>query len=221
MTLIESASSGNLFSRILLATLLLGGLFAAFASSAQATLIGQTVGCSASSDLGPLTCSSENAEVQTTGPEFVLSQASEGFPVDLTWDIDIEESSIQISYSFQGVTSINEPQLDVLLSDFFWLGNPDAVITGFLLSVSGVTGFDETDITLFDNAIGFDLGGGPESTSWVAGSSATITLITEDRASISVPEPATLALFGLGLAGFGLARRGIARRRRTARPSSL
>ncbi|WP_218940290.1 PEP-CTERM sorting domain-containing protein [Denitrobaculum tricleocarpae] len=218
MKLFKSASkTGTIALKSFLGTLLLGGLLTAFAPGAQATLIGQTVGCVASSDLGPLTCSSDSTVVQTTGPEFVLSQASIGFPVPLTWDIDIGESSVRIGYSFQGNSEFNDVQLDVLLSNLFWLGSPDSVISGFLLSVSGVTGFDEADISFSDNVIGFDLGGGPESTRWNSGSSVTITLITEDHGpSVSVPEPATLALFGLGLAGFGLARRGIAQRRRTA-----
>ena len=166
-------------------------------------MIGQTVGCTASTSTGvgfSFDCSSETAVVQSPGPEFGVSFS---FANADSWSIDIEEASIRITQVFNQVTSSFAPT-DVVLSDLFWLGDPSAVITGFILSTDGVSGFVESDILVFDNAIAFDLGSNAD---WGLGSSATITLITGDSPNVTVPEPATLALFGLGLAGLGFARR--------------
>jgi hypothetical protein len=185
-----------------LVAVLAGGVLLGTVTAAHASLIGQSVGCSAtSSELSSLfnvDCSSATAVVQSPGAEFGVR-----FPnissVD-SWSIDIDDASILITQVHPNATSIPDSTVDVVLSELFWVEDPSVIITGFTLQTSGVTGFIPPDVSVSDNTVAVDLGSGAF---WELGSSATITLITSQE----VPEPGTLAMFGLGLVGLTFVRR--------------
>lgn len=89
------------------------------------------------------------------------------------------------------------------LSNLVWQGTPGAIVgTSVSITNGSVTGFTDASVTglpsgLPANSLSINLGG-----FWNQGSTARITLTVEH-----VPEPGTIALFGLGLAGLGFARR--------------
>ena len=171
------------------------------AGGAMASLLGQTVTCSASAFVGA-GCSSPTATVVDGGtPEFVIRGV--GGLSDL-FNIDISGEGVIISAP--GGFSTTPGEQTVTLGDLFWSNDPTATITGITsFLVSGVEpnfgdGFLQSDITIAANAVTFDFGG----TAWDQGGFVSFDLVTTHSA---LPEPATLALFGLGLAGLGFAAR--------------
>lgn len=99
-------------------------------------------------------------------------------------------------------------------------GNPNGVgvnVNGCADKVSvGYNNLSETFVIGSDtytlNIVGFLIGGNPASVFWTMEQATNTALLRANvalRSEVEVPEPVTLAIFGLGLAGLGL----VARRR--------
>ena len=173
-----------------------------FGSTANASLLGQTVTCSLPDRFD---CISLTGGVVGGGPEFRIVEFTDflGAPITVEyWDIDLDENSVSMRMLNAASSFGNFPVFRVTLGDLFWSNDPTATITGIanFTSNADVTGMEAGDVSVAANALTIDYGG----SIWQEGGLISFDLVTTHSA---LPEPATLALFGLGLAGLGLAAR--------------
>ena len=183
--------------RALAAGLWAAGTLLVLAAPAQAALIGQTVNASVQS-IFTANLNQMSAVVSAAGPEFVL-----GVGTGRAINIDVQDSFIDFQYNSVRNANLGNGNISVSLSGLTWAPDP-GVVVGVTLeefpdpnrTVLNLLGPNTADFTA--NSITVNLNG-----TWNAEDRVRVSLITGH--SQVLPEPASLALFGVGLLGLGVA----------------
>ena len=170
------------------------------AGAAQASLIGQTVNASFDTIFGGVSLTPGSAVVSAGGPEFELGVGTGRGIV-----IDVQDSFIEFQYNNVRNAAFGVDKLSVTFTGLTWAQYPDG-----LVGVS-ITEFNDPDsrsglgvstASFTANSVTVNLNG-----HWDAQDRIRVDLITN---LTQLPEPESVALFGVGLLGLGVA----ARRRR-------
>ncbi len=183
---------------------LAAGLWAAgtllvLAAPAHATLIGDSVTVRiVVPNQGPFDQSSSTTVTADASDAFELTDVQSG----RTFGVDPFDAGLVVTLLNQGFVFGNSSALATVIefSDLQWQGTPGrvtgaSIIEGFALNFGLLT-----DITFTDSSVRVALSRNG-ATSWNVGEVLTINLETAH----DLPEPASLALFGLGLLGLGVA----------------
>ncbi len=174
------------------------------AGAAQASLIGQTVNASFDTIFGGVSLTPGSAVVSAGGPEFEL-----GVGTGRGIIIDVQDSFIEFQYNNVRNAAFGVDKLSVTFTGLTWAQFPD-----------GLVGVNITEFNDPDSRSGLGI-----STASFTASSVTVNLNghwdAQDRIRVDLitsltqlPEPASVALFGVGLLGLGVAAK---RARRNAR----
>ena len=186
---------------------LAAGLWAAgtllvLAAPAQAALIGQTVNASFNS-LSSWSLNRTSATVSATAREFVFTNAP-----SRRITVDVRDSSIDFQYNNIFNIFFFPGDLSITIGGLTWAPNPRVIIGVNVTEFdepNSIGGFGANIASFTDSSVTLALNG-----VWDGRDRVRIDLITGPA---QLPEPASFALFGVGLLGLG-----IAVRRRGQRP---
>lgn len=176
-------------------TLLAVTILTTLSLTANASLIGDTITITHNGGFGFAT---DNVVVGA-GAEIQMGDGSDLATNIFTFmgdALDVSDSSILISIG----ASFNLANELLTFSDLDWVGMTGS-ITGATLAFSNIPEITQSDISFGADFVSVQLGG---MSGFTDPQGRTFQI---DIEAAHVPEPATLALFGLGLAGLGIARR--------------
>ncbi len=181
------------------------GVFA-LTGPAHATLIGQTVQLSLGGTISA-TPNQTSAMVSAGGPEFVIDLI-----VGRAIEIDVQDSFIDFQYNNVSNANFDTGNFSVTIGGLTWAPDPGVVIGATVMEFEDPSDpspdLGPNTATFTPSSVTLNVNG-----NWEGQDRVRVDLITSH--SQVLPEPASLALFGLGLLGLGVA---VRRRHYLARP---
>lgn len=168
---------------------------ASVATLSHASFVGDTVNCSLSPSY--LTSCNQSSATVGAGEEFTIFTQTPG----LTWLVDIGANSVSVTLNGPANWGVSGGigQFKLLSLNEFGISSSITGISNFFTNTN--YGIDASDITFTSDSLNISF----INSGWNTGQLLSFDVVT--RPNQSIPEPASMALLGLGLAGIGFSRR--------------